>query len=198
MTAVWLAGVLIGLIRIGAGCGRVAAMIRSSQPLDLKRHRGALSKAREQFGRTEFPRVVTSREAVGPFAAGQLWSCIVLPEGLAEESTTQQLSEVLIHECAHIIRGDPWFGLLQRLAAAFYWPHPLVHYLNGQLSRAREEVCDNFVLRGSDACGYARTLLTLTERCRPPGGVAPGWVCSLLGGRWPTGSAGCSTRRGRL
>ncbi len=106
----------------------------------------------------------------------------MLPEGLAESISSDALRDVLVHECAHVFRLDPWVGQLQRLAAVFFWPHLLVHYLNGQLTRAREEVCDNHVLRCGDRYGYARTLLALTEQCRPFGVARPG--LGLLGDRW--------------
>ena len=69
---------------------------------------------------------------------------------------------MLIHECAHVARRDHLVGLLQRLTAVLFWPHPLVHVLNRRLAQAREELCDNFVLRGGLATGYAKTLLTLS------------------------------------
>jgi galactose mutarotase-like enzyme len=72
---------------------------------------------------------------------------VVLPQALAATLTAPELRDVLIHECAHVLRRDTLVGVLPRLAAALYWPHPLVHHMNSQLARAREEVCDNFVLR---------------------------------------------------
>ena len=38
--------------------------------------------------------------------------------------------------------------------------------MNRRLGRAREEVCDNYVLREGDAADYAETLLTISERFR--------------------------------
>ena len=105
-----------------------------------------------------------------------------MPEGLAEAIPGDALRDILVHECAHILRGDTRVGLIQRLLGVVYWPHPLVHYANRQLARAREEVCDNHVIRTVDRCGYARTLVALTESCRPAG--APHPAIGFLGARW--------------
>ena len=118
-------------------------------------------------------------EVRGPVAAGLWRPWVILPEGLAESLASDSLRDVLVHECAHVVRLDAWVGLLQRLAGTLFWPHPLVHYASGQLTRAREEVCDNHVLRCGSPRGYARTLLALTEQCLPLGAVRPG--LGLLG-----------------
>src|SRR5262249_46133437 len=75
---------------------------------------------------------------------------------------------VLVHECAHAIRRDPLIALYQRLLSAFLWFHPLVHLANALLNRAREDVCDNWVLRGVSAVDYSRTLLTVAESVPAP------------------------------
>ena len=81
-----------------------------------------------------------------------------------------------------MVRRDAWVGLLQRLTGTLFWPHPLVYYSNRQLSRAREEVCDNHVLRCGDRCGYARTLLEMTP-LRHSSAFAPAGL-GLLASRW--------------
>ena len=124
----------------------------------------------------------TSAAIDGPVVVGLVRPRVILPDGLAESLPSDPLRDVLIHECAHIARLDAWVGLLQRLAGALFWPHPLVYYANGQLSRAREEVCDNHVLRCGNRHDYARTLLDLTERYLPLGAARPG--LGLLGTRW--------------
>jgi hypothetical protein len=83
---------------------------------------------------------------------------------------------------AHIFRHDHWLGILQRLAAAAFWPHPLVHLVNRQLCRAREEICDNHVLRCEDAPGYARVLLLLSSQ--PKGTAAPSTASGLARPGW--------------
>ncbi|MGP0063668.1 MAG: M56 family metallopeptidase [Isosphaeraceae bacterium] len=118
-----------------------------------------LERVRDGLGVEVLPPVLTSTAVRGPVAAGLLRSIVVLPEGLTESISSDALRDVLVHECAHVLRLDAWVGPLQRLAAVLLWPHPLVHYLNAQLARARAEVCDNHVIRCGDRSGYARTLL---------------------------------------
>ena len=74
-----------------------------------------------------------------------------------------ELADILVHECAHAVRRHHVIAMLQRIAAMLFWPHPLVHLMNRELARAREEVCDNYVLRRSNATRYARTLLELSQ-----------------------------------
>ena len=65
---------------------------------------------------------------------------------------------------------------MQRLIAVAFWPQPLLHFLNRELSRSREEICDNHVLRFAEKVGYGETLLKLTEH------ACPDFSLGLLGG----------------
>ena len=160
-----------GALSVGIGC---------SIPV---RHGPTLERVRMRSASPRLPPVLTSAAVRGagrgrPVAVRASYC----PKDWPSRSPSDSLRDVLVHECAHVVRLDAWVGLLQRLAGAIFWPHPLVHYASGQLTRAREEVCDNHVLRCGDPRGYARTLLALTEQCRPLGAVRPG--LGLLGARW--------------
>ena len=128
------------------------------------------------------PPIAASPRVAGPVAIGVIRPLVVLPERLVEGLSPAALRDVLVHECAHVRRRDHLVGLLQRLGEMIYWPHPLIHLLNRRLSRAREEVCDNFVLAQGDPCEFARTLLLLAESregpCRPLGAIP------LMSTRW--------------
>ena len=98
---------------------------------------------------------------------GMLRPAIVLPREMALTLNAVQLRDILIHEMAHIRRYDHAVVLLQRLVGAFFWPFPLIWRLNTKIDEAREDVCDNYVLRHTEASQYSRMLLDLTERAVP-------------------------------
>jgi len=74
-----------------------------------------------------------------------------------------ELIATLIHEMAHLLRRDQVVAFLQGFVVAAFWFHPFVRILNRQLARAREEICDNYVLSCTDAPSYSRMLLRLAE-----------------------------------
>jgi beta-lactamase regulating signal transducer with metallopeptidase domain len=109
------------------------------------------------------PAIATTELSPIPMVLGTLRPLVLIPKDFFESATINQLRDVLVHECAHVLRRDPWILLLQRIVGILYWPHPLVHWINREISKAREEICDNFVLRNSEPTEYAQTLVQLSE-----------------------------------
>jgi beta-lactamase regulating signal transducer with metallopeptidase domain/protocatechuate 3,4-dioxygenase beta subunit len=180
----WACGSLALLARLAFGCRALVALRRGARPIDDPGLDGLRAEVGAALGLEagRVPAILESGRVDGPIAAGALRPVVILPAGLAAVLDRPALRDVLIHECAHVARRDPLVGLLQRLAAALYWPQPLIHLLNRELARAREEVCDNAVIRAGDRRRYARTLVDLAESLgnAPRAAVALG----LLPARW--------------
>lgn len=166
LAAVWVAGTLALLARLAVGLARLGALRRSSRAIDDPDLLALRDEAAGHVGLAQPPLLATTPALAGPIACGVLHPAILLPEALV--ATPGRIGDILIHEAAHLARRDPLVGLLQRLAGALFWIHPLVHVLNRELARAREEVCDNHVLRRGSAVRYAKTLVDLSESFEAP------------------------------
>ncbi|MEM6692418.1 MAG: M56 family metallopeptidase, partial [Planctomycetota bacterium] len=182
--AIWVFGSAISLLQIIFGWIRLRRILRGALPitnqkLQIEFHRACALVGCED-GR--WPRLVSSNEISGPIAAGIFRGSVVLPNRLVAKVNPEDFADVLVHEVAHVIRRDPLVVLMQNLLLAFYWPHPLVRKLNQELAKAREEVCDNFVLASTNASVYSKNLLSLAEQVQFPKPI-PGSV-GFFTSRW--------------
>jgi carboxyl-terminal processing protease len=74
---------------------------------------------------------------------------------------------VLLHELAHVRRGDALTQLLAYLIRAVYWFQPLVWWAAARLRLEQERACDDLVLAaGCRASDYAENLLALSTTQR--------------------------------
>ncbi len=162
MAGVWVAGVAIALIRLGFGF-RQSRRIRSAARPATSADGLPLERLRSCLGRTDLPPILVSTDTRAPFVHGLANAAVIVPQSLIGTLSANAWLEVLLHECAHVMRRDPVVGFAQRIVAAVFWPHPFIHLMNRALAVAREETCDNFVLKATSGAGYARTLLDLTQ-----------------------------------
>jgi beta-lactamase regulating signal transducer with metallopeptidase domain len=99
-----------------------------------------------------------------PSVAGFLRPAVIMPRSLWAELQTEELKQIIMHEKAHLDRGDDWTNLLQKLLRALCPLNPALLWAERHLCVEREQACDDAVL---DAAGnpraYATCLTKLAE-----------------------------------
>ncbi len=169
VSAIWLSGTLLFLAGLCMGIYRTCQLSWRSQ-----RMAGWQPYADEQRQRLGLLRAVELREHAQPFVpltSGIFRPVVLLPTQARDWSEPLQRA-VLLHELAHVQRGDVIFQLLGRLACAFYWFHPLAWWALNRLRLERELACDDVVVHaGERASDYAAQLLEVARMCRQPAGV---------------------------
>lgn len=179
---VWGVGVVMGLAHLAGGCRTAARLRRLSHPIEDGESLCGLQSALEPIcGPTPIPLHLSAQVDV-PCVIGVWRPLILLPKGLLDSLTPEALHAVLAHEGAHIVLRHPAQALIQRLTCLLFWSHPLLRRLDGQIARAREEVCDNYALQVTGATCYAWTLLTMAESLSHAPDYSP--TLALLGPGW--------------
>ena len=112
------------------------------------------------------PTLVSSSEVATPVVFGSLRPTVILPANWPQWRR-EKLRAVLLHELAHVARGDGWVMVAASLNSAVFWFHPLARWLRSRLRVLAEMACDDHaVMVARDPEGYAETLLEIAERCR--------------------------------
>jgi beta-lactamase regulating signal transducer with metallopeptidase domain len=162
LVAIALLLALIQLFRLALGYGAVRRLKRRSVTADV-----TLPVAHAR------PVEVLLSERIGmPMAVGYLHPAVLLPRDLMQKLTPSELRYVLLHESAHLRRGDDWMALAERLLRAIFCFQPAVHWIGRQIERERELACDDWVTaQAGEAKTYASALARLAEL--GSGGRAP-------------------------
>jgi len=114
----------------------------------------------------------------GPIVCGFLRPVIVLPRRILLELSQEELAPVLIHELAHVKRGDWLVNWLQMFAGIVCFFHPFLWYANRQIRQEREKACDDLVLLtlGLNRKGYVNSLMRVRDRVAGRMGLLPALV----------------------
>ena len=114
---------------------------------------------------------------------GWLKPVVLIPAAAMLALSPEALEALLVHELAHVRRGDFLANIVQTFAEALLFYHPAVWWLSGRIRQEREHCCDDAAVQ---ACGdpihYASALARLEEfRTQPL--LIPDLAPAASGGR---------------
>jgi beta-lactamase regulating signal transducer with metallopeptidase domain/thiol-disulfide isomerase/thioredoxin/protocatechuate 3,4-dioxygenase beta subunit len=190
-------------VRLVASLVAVERLRQQCVPVENRRWAEALDRWRTRLGIKRPTSLLASDRVTVPVVFGSLAPAIILPKPLAGAARPGLVDAVLLHELAHVRRGDFGWNLLRKLVELVYWPHPLVWLAGRVVGAVREQACDDLCVSGLGGAGaYRESLLeaasALVRRPEPALGLAMA-RSTKLGARlaWidrTRGAARCSLR----
>ena len=157
VVALWLAGVLVAVARmLAGGLAMIFARRRSRQ----------IEQVHVPGMRRAVP-VLEARPGAMPMTFGFLRPAVFLPAD-ADSWSPGRRRMVLLHELAHIRRGDAATHLLAKAALCLSWWNPLAWHAWREFLKERERAADDLVLAaGARPSEYAGYLLEIARTMQP-------------------------------
>lgn len=171
--AVYGAGVVLALLPLVVGLVSARRLARSTAPLESEpAWAELLNGLRRRLGITRPVSLRCAPALAVPVTWGWRRPVVLLPEEVAEWSAAERRN-ALVHELAHVARGDWAMQLAARVACAVHWFHPLAWLAARRAAVEAERACDDRVLLGgAEETAYADQLVFLARRARH------GWATS--------------------
>jgi beta-lactamase regulating signal transducer with metallopeptidase domain len=161
----WVLAAFVAMLRLVIGLWRLRALRMSSVAIDGIEHDPSIRRTLTDFSAARSVTLATSERISVPAAIGFFKPMIVVPAWALRELTPAELNIVLLHEFAHVRRGDAWTNLLQKTVRAVFLFNPAVWWIENKLSLEREMACDDQVLaQTNNPRGYAQCLIALLEK----------------------------------
>ena len=159
--AIWLSGtgciLLVSLRRIM----RFEGLLRNSQPASMA-EQGRIDSLARILGLKRGPIFAWVSAKLSPM----IWSIgrrprLIVPRDLWKSLDEPQQSTLIVHELAHLRRGDHRVRYFELGVTALFWWHPMVWWVSHALRDAEEQCCDAWVVWAfpDAARAYAETLL---------------------------------------
>jgi beta-lactamase regulating signal transducer with metallopeptidase domain len=177
LEVVWAFASLFSLGRLFLSGRQMRALLRNSVPVPFHALDQELQLVVMRGGKRSVE-IRLSDAVDAPSVIGFFRPAVVVPRSLWSELAPSDMKQIILHEMAHLDRGDDWTNLLQKLLRAISPLNPALVWAERHLCREREQACDDAVL---DAAGnpraYATCLTKLAENklLRQVTSLAPGF-----------------------
>lgn len=149
LVGVWLCGIALGVVFWVSRFQRLRSVMRAATPIDLDLSIRAFS----------------SRERLEPGVAGIFRPVLLLPEGIWDRLTPEQLAAIIAHELRHVARRDNITAAIHMLVETIFWFHPATWWIRRRLIEERECACDQEVLEmGGEPLVYAEGILRVCKQ----------------------------------
>jgi len=114
-------------------------------------------------------RILESGIVRTPALHGLITPTLLLPRGMSDAFTPEELRHVVLHELWHVRRLDVAVNWLLSIVQTIHWFNPFVWFATSRIKEERELACDELTLsclEEEERFSYGTTILKLLERFR--------------------------------
>ena len=161
LMGIYAAGVVILSLRLIRSLVAVTQLKRTALAVADSSWIGPLAYWRDRLRIARPVSLVWSGRVRIPMLLGWLRPAIVLPvpQDDSEPPLRSHVDAILLHELAHLSRGDDSWNLLQQVVQIVYWPHPLTWLASRLISGVREQACDDLCVHWAGGARHYRAAL---------------------------------------
>ena len=117
-----------------------------------------------QFGIYKIVAIVQSGLVNVPMVVGYFKPLILVPIGLLNNLSKEEVEAIICHELAHVKRRDYLVNILQSFMELLFFFNPAVSWISGLIREERESCCDDLaVLNTNNKAGYISALISCEE-----------------------------------
>jgi bla regulator protein BlaR1 len=158
----WAVGVGLLSTRLFIDWYRVRAIVTDAEPVADPVWIGVIERVSQAVGLRRAVQLLESVSTEVPVVVGWLRPVVLVPSSVLIGLDPRQLELILVHELAHVRRGDYLINLIQVAIETLLFYHPVVRWISSRVREERENCCDDLVVRTcGDRLAYARALLEL-------------------------------------
>ena len=168
---IWLTGALVLAVYVCAGNFNLWWLVTRERPLTDQSILELLEDCKSQMGIRTIMGVVITDKVKSPALFGFVRPRLLLPAGMVETLSREELRYVFLHELGHLKRHDIYVGYLSSFLQVLHWFNPLIWLAFYRLRADRELACDALVLartQSGESKNYGRTIVNLLERFSRP------------------------------
>ena len=159
---IWLGGAVFSSWVMGRRIVRELDLIRHGKPAPAELVQCVDDAARGMQLRHVSVRMV---EALASPVVLWWWRPVLLwPASIMEEPDRRRIASLVMHELAHLRRGDHLVAWLEMIVAVVHWWNPVFWLVRRQLRETRESACDATALQisGQSPQEYIEMLMEMT------------------------------------
>ena len=168
---IWLIGASVLAVYVCVSNFNLLRIVKRQRPLTDQNILDLLEDCKSQMGIRTILGVVVTNKIKSPALFGFVRPRLLLPQGMIEALSHEELRYVFLHELAHLRRHDIYVGWLMSLLQVLHWFNPLVWLAFYRMRADRELACDALVLartKSDEPKSYGRIIVSLLERFSRP------------------------------